>query len=82
MYILQEKPIPYHYKDQEELLTPDATLIDNQSRQIYHIDQDDHCFVLVSIDDFGKGKWVTHWFPEAVDALKTLPTPIPPRCKR
>jgi hypothetical protein len=74
MYILQDKPIPYRYRDQGELSTPDATLIDDRSGQVFHIDQDDHCRVLVGMDtDSQTGRWVPHWFPEAVEALKTLP---------
>jgi len=77
MYILQDQPTQYKYKDHEELLTPDATLI-NENGSVFHIDQDDNCYVLVQIDSETKsGVWQHHWFPEAVEALKTLP-PLDP----
>jgi len=77
MYILQDEPTQYRYKDHDELSTPCATLI-NERGSIFHIDQDDGCYVLVQIDSVTKsGRWQHHWFPEAVEALKTLP-PLDP----
>ena len=73
MYELQDEPTQYHYMGRDELSTPVATLISNTSGQTYHIAEDDNCYVLVSVDDSGRGKWVNHWFPEAVEVLKTLP---------
>ncbi len=76
MYRPQEKPVPYRLYEDGELITPDVTLI-SEYGGVAHIDKDDSCYVLVLIDsETGLGSWTHHWFPEAVDVLKTLPTPI------
>ncbi len=71
MYVLQDKP------DHEVLLLtglkhrPVATLKD-ESGGVSHIIVDDGCYVLVNGNgDFGT---VEHWYPEAVEALKGLPS--------
>lgn len=38
----------------------------------FHIVVDDHCYVLMCERD-GKCTQVTHWFPEAVEAMRHLP---------
>lgn len=65
---------------------PLLTLSD-ENGGVFHIIKDDHCLVLFrqttweAVNDMlGKrivvdGKYATHWFPEAVEALKMLPTP-------
>jgi len=39
---------------------------------VYHIVNDDHCYVLIN---GAKGIVTSWWFREAVDALKSLPLP-------
>ena len=36
---------------------------------------DDHCLILHNGSDDREFRSVKHWYPEAVNALKTLPTP-------
>jgi len=83
MYILQENPDDVWTKGGSK---PIATLKDEYGG-IFHIIEDDHCYVLFRqeiweqvTDLLGKrivieGKYSSHLFPEAVEALKSLPTP-------
>ncbi len=71
MYQLLKEPIKYRLYEGDEFSTPLATLVDDYG-SIVHIDEDDHCFVLVHMQEDGFGKWANHWFQEAVDVLKTL----------
>jgi len=72
-YKIQEKPDPTATLDNGEELQPLVTLKDEYGG-ISHIIEDDHCYVLVN-DVRGDGlcRMVSHWYKEAVDALKTLP---------
>jgi len=73
MYVLQKKP-DKEARTKTGLLEPIATL-KNEYGQIFHIATDDHCFVLYSKQSDTTCVPVTHWFREAVEALKTLPLP-------
>ncbi len=74
MYILQETPDGKVELESGSIATPVATLKDEYGG-VSHIIEDDHCYVLVNGSyDRGFGT-VKHWYPEAVDALRTLPTP-------
>lgn len=37
-----------------------------------HIVEDDGCFVLVIPTGSGRHRWTTHWFPEALQAVRSL----------
>ena len=62
--------------DNGEIVTPIATLADEHGG-MSHIIEDDHCYVLINGGITHNFKMTHHWYPEAVDALKTLPTPEP-----
>lgn len=82
MYQVQPKP------DREAMLyngskvKPIVTL-KNEYGGVSHIIEDDHCYVL--LNRMSKGyenspeifNMVYHWYTEAVDALKGLPSPKP-----
>jgi len=77
MYVLQDKPDKKATLLNGSICTPVATLKDEYGG-ISHIIEDDHCYVLVNgikATGFINFIKVHHWYPEAVDALKTLPTP-------
>lgn len=75
MYKLQDTPDFQVVMDNGVTIKPLATLKDGNGG-ISHIIKDDHCLVLVNGNDkemvFRK---TYHWYPEAVEAMKTLPTP-------
>lgn len=71
MYVLQEKPDKGAQLANGSFLTPLATLTD-EFGGCSHIIKDDHCFVLVNGAKGKLFKMVKHWYPEAVEALKTL----------
>jgi len=74
MYQLQDKPDgSITLKDGTEA-TPIVTLKDEYGG-ISHIIEDDHCYVLVNGSAERGFATVRHWYPEAVEALKTLPNP-------
>lgn len=77
MYKLQETPdYEVTLKRSGSTATPVATL-KNEYGGVSHIIIDDHCYVLVN-GSYTRGfDTVKHWYPEAVDAMKTLPTPTP-----
>lgn len=74
MYVLQEKPDGEIILRGGSICTPIATLKDEYGG-ISHIIEDDHCYVLVNGSKDRGFATVEHWYPEAVDALKTLSTP-------
>ncbi len=74
MYVLQEKPDETVMLSSGAVCRPLATLKD-ENGGISHIVEDDHCYVLVNGSADRGFRTVKHWHPEAVDALKTLPTP-------
>jgi hypothetical protein len=57
-----------------ELIHAVATLKDGCGG-VAHIYTDDHCYVLAVGGENQDFYPAWHWFPEAVDALKLLPTP-------
>ena len=67
MYKIQEKPDESCYGRWK----PIVTLKDGHGG-VYHIVNDDHCYVLIN---GAKGIVTSWWFREAVDALKSLPLP-------
>jgi hypothetical protein len=71
MYQLQTKPDASVTTRNGNRITPVATLKDEHGG-VFHIIKDDSCYVLVS----NRGKFTFHWFPEAVEAVKSLPTPM------
>jgi len=79
MYVLQDKPGKFylHASDDREAHHAVATLKDGHGG-IAHIYTDDHCYVLALASE---NAWPQvarpsyHWFPEAVEVLKTLPLP-------
>lgn len=75
MYVLQDKPDEEATLENDVKFEPKATLKDEYGG-IVHIATDDHCYVLYKryMSD-GKCRGITHWFKEAVEALKTLPLP-------
>jgi len=73
MYVLQDKPDETVTLENGSVYTPLATLKDEYGG-ISHIIEDDHCYVLVN-ESVARGfRTVKHWYPEAIDAVKTLPT--------
>ncbi len=77
MYKLQETPDPKIRMENGSVVTPVATLKDEYGG-ISHIIVDDHCYVLVNGSNDRPFRSVKHWYPEAVDAMRTLPTPSMP----
>jgi len=76
MYKLQDVPDSNVTLKNGSIATPVATLKDEYGG-VSHIIEDDHCYVLVNGSyDRGFGT-VKHWYTEAVNAIKTLPTPTP-----
>lgn len=72
------EPEQFQMRPNSELIQAKVTLKD-QHGGISHIYEDDHCYVLCNkagetdgVPIFNK---VFHWYPEAVEALKALPTP-------
>lgn len=74
MYILQETPDKEAVTTRNTKITPVATLKDEYGG-ISHIIEDDHCLVLLNGSEDRLFTKVYHWYPEAVEALKTLKTP-------
>ncbi len=73
MYKLQNNPAEKAVLRGGGELTPLATLRDEHGG-VFHIIKDDHCLVLVKENPEGC-IMAKHWFPEAVKAMKSLPTP-------
>jgi hypothetical protein len=73
MYKLQDKPEPFLNNNGEEVI-PIATLKDEYGG-VSHIVEDDHCYVLYNGSANRPFQKVYHWYPEAVEAMKKLPTP-------
>jgi hypothetical protein len=71
MYSVQASPNFQVVMDNGVTIKPVATL-KNDAGGVSHIIVDDHCYVLINEFD-GVGHKVYHWYPEAVEALKTLP---------
>jgi len=76
MYTLLDKPWAGAILDNGVTVTPVATLTD-ENGGVSHIIEDDHCYVLINGKLTSRFTMVKHWYPEAVDAMKTLPTPTP-----
>ena len=77
MYVLQRIPDPIALLENNSEIHPVATLKDEYGG-VSHIILDDHCYVLCNGSaDNGIFTMVKHWYPEAVDAMRTLPTPTP-----
>ena len=76
MYKLQETPDEIVTLNNGSEVTPIATLKDEHGG-VSHIIIDDHCYVLVNGAAERGFSSVNHWYPEAVEAMKTLPTPLP-----
>lgn len=76
MYILQTTPDRKAVTNSGAEVTPLATLKDEYGG-ISHIIEDDHCFVLLNGSEDRPFQKTYHWYPEAVEALKTLRVPQP-----
>ncbi len=75
MYKLQPTPDEEAVLNNGVMLYPVATLKDEYGG-ISHIVVDDHCYVLVNGSAKGGAfATVSHWYREAVEAMKTLPPP-------
>lgn len=74
MYKVQSNPDEEIVLNNGVLAHPVVTLKDEYGG-VAHITKDDHCYVLVLWIEQRNCVSVTHWFAEAVDALKDLPTP-------
>jgi len=74
MYKLQETPDSSVALEDGSGYQPVATLKDEYGG-ISHIIIDDHCYILVNGSDTRPFNKVYHWYPEAVNAMKRLPTP-------
>jgi len=73
-YKQQKFPDVIAYIEGGGRINPLATLKDEHGG-VSHIIDDDGCYVLVNGSRRGKFTKVYHWYPEAVDAMKSLPTP-------
>jgi len=83
MYKIQEHPDDVWTEGGSK---PIATLKDGYG-SVFHIITDDHCLVLIQQERWEKVKdllgeriviksrYAYHWFPEACEAMKMLPTP-------
>ena len=76
MYKLLDEPWAGAILNNSVPVRPVATLT-NDSGGVSHIIEDDHCYVLINGSITSRFSMTHHWYPEAVDALKTLPTPTP-----
>lgn len=84
MYKVQPVPDRYVRLNNGAEVRPLTTLKDEHGG-VSHIIEDDHCYVLlngidkVCLDGTYRAEYVMvrHWYSEAVDALKKLPTPTP-----
>jgi len=74
MYKLQKEADKEAILKNGHAVTPIATLKDEYGG-ISHIIEDDHCYVLVNGAVDRPFAMVRHWYPEAVEAMKTLPGP-------
>ena len=74
MYKLQKEPDKKVTLKSGSIAIPLATLKDEYGG-ISHIIEDDHCYVLINGAKDRPFITVKHWYPEAVEAIKTLPTP-------
>ncbi len=82
MYKVQKTPDKSATLLNGSKITPIVTLKDEYGG-VSHIIEDDHCYVL--INKMHKGyenspeifNMVHHWYTEAVDAVKNLPSPKP-----
>ena len=81
MYVLQTKPDDQCLLSNNEAVNPLATLKDEHGG-VSHITKDDGCIVLANNTGRYRGgsneesvelfSWATHWYPEALAALRTL----------
>ena len=76
MYQLQDTPDVRVMLRSGSVHAPVATLKDEYGG-VSHVIEDDHCYVLVNGTEEGGFAAVKHWYPEAVEAMRTLPTPQP-----
>jgi len=77
-YKIQSRPDEVAFMEGGNRFNPILTLKDEYGG-VSHIFEDDGCYVLAQGSKGGKFNKVYHWYPEAVDALKSLPTlPIKP----
>lgn len=74
MYILQTKPDKKVVIGNNSIHSPVATLRDEYGG-VSHIIIDDHCYVLVNGSYTDGFQTVKHWYPEAVEAMRTLSSP-------
>lgn len=74
MYTLQDKPDKSITLKTGSEVTPVVTLR-NEHGGVSHIIKDDHCYVLVNGSESKGFGTVKHWYSEAVEAMKGLPTP-------
>jgi len=74
MYKLQDAPDEIATMANTSTVSPIATLKDEYDG-ISHIIEDDHCYVLINGRKDRPFSMVKHWYPEAIEALKLLPTP-------
>lgn len=72
MYQLQDKPDSNVTLENGSEVMPVATLKDEHGG-VSHIIEDDSCYVLVNGSADRGFRTVKHWYPEAVEALKSLP---------
>lgn len=72
-YRLQPQPDQQFAYRSGSIATPVATLKD-EAGSVVHIVIDDHCYCLVVMSSTG-GKMSSHWFLEAVQALRGMPDP-------
>ena len=77
MYILQDKPDQFAtLRETGGYVMPLVTLKDEHGG-VSHIIEDDHCYVLLNGSYDRDFAMVYHWYPEAVEAMKTLTGPKP-----
>jgi hypothetical protein len=74
MYKIQEHPDIRARLESSSIVRPIITLKDEYGG-VSHIIKEDGCYVLINGNNKSEFRPTTHWYPEAVDALKTLVTP-------
>ena len=73
MYKIQDEPTDKVRLSNGAWVKPIATLKDEYGG-ISHIIEDDHCYVLINGSKDRIFNMVYHWYAEAVEALKMLPS--------
>jgi hypothetical protein len=76
MYVLQPQPDKEAFLRSSSIGVKPLATLKSSDGGVCHIVEDDHCYLLLQGGHQGVNDFIAvkHWFHEAVEALKTLPS--------